>query len=47
MSYWLSMKLRPGVSKEAANAELQPIVEQFAKETPTVFRKVFEYTSGA
>jgi putative ABC transport system permease protein len=37
LNYWLSMKLRPGVSKQAANAELQPIVEQFAKEAPERF----------
>ncbi len=40
-SYWLSMKLRPGIRKEVANAELQPIVEQFAKETPDRFPQGF------
>jgi predicted permease len=29
-----SVKVRPGVTVEQANAELQPIVEQFAKESP-------------
>jgi putative ABC transport system permease protein len=35
------IRLRPGVSREAANAELQPLIEQFAKETPTHFPKKF------
>jgi putative ABC transport system permease protein len=29
-----TMRLRPGVTHAAANAELQPLLEQFAKETP-------------
>jgi hypothetical protein len=32
-----STRLRPGVSRAAANAELQPLLEQFAKETPRHF----------
>jgi len=40
-SYWSSMKLKPGISKEAANAELQPLIEQFAKETPERFPRGF------
>src|SRR5216684_246747 len=35
------VRLRPGVTHEAANAELQPLLEQFAKETPTHFPKKF------
>jgi predicted permease len=35
------IRLRPGVTHEAANAELQPLIEQFAKETPTHFPKKF------
>ena len=35
------MRLKSGVTKEAANAELQALVEQFAKETPTHFPKKF------
>ncbi len=32
--YGGSLKLRPGVTVAQANAELQPLLEQFAKETP-------------
>lgn len=35
--YGSSIKLRPGVSKAAAEAELQPLFEQFARETPDRF----------
>jgi predicted permease len=41
LSYWCSLKLKPGVSKEAASAELQPIIEQFAKESPERFPQGF------
>lgn len=40
-TYGSSIKLRPGISKEAANAELQPLIEQFAKETPQRFPQGF------
>jgi len=33
------VRLRPGVTHAAANAELQPLFEQFARETPTHFPK--------
>ncbi|HKE21320.1 MAG TPA: ABC transporter permease [Bryobacteraceae bacterium] len=36
-----TVKLRPGVSVERANAELQPLLEQFAKENPTRFPETF------
>ena len=36
-----TMRLRPGVTHAAANAELQPLLEQFAKETPSHFPKKF------
>jgi predicted permease len=39
--YFPLVKLRPGVSHKAANAQLQPLLEQFAKETPTHFPKQF------
>jgi predicted permease len=39
--YGASIKLKPGISKAAANAELQPIIEQFAKETPERFPQGF------
>ncbi|HTB10384.1 MAG TPA: ABC transporter permease [Bryobacteraceae bacterium] len=35
------VRLRPGVTHAAADAELQPLLEQFAKETPTHFPKKF------
>ncbi len=36
-----SLKLRPGVTVAQANAELQPILEQFAKLTPTRYPETF------
>jgi putative ABC transport system permease protein len=33
------LRLRPGVTHQAADAELQPLLEQFAKETPGRFPK--------
>jgi putative ABC transport system permease protein len=41
VSYSSAFKLKPGVSREAANAELQPLLEQFAKERPESFPKDF------
>ncbi len=35
------VKLKPGVTHAAADAELQPLLEQFAKETPNHFPKKF------
>jgi len=35
------IRLRPGVTRAAADAELQPLLEQFAKDTPTHFPKKF------
>ena len=35
------LRLRPGITYEAANAELQPLVEQFARETPDHFPNKF------
>ncbi|MBV9405948.1 MAG: ABC transporter permease, partial [Acidobacteriaceae bacterium] len=35
------IKLKPGVSYSAANAEFQALLEQFAKETPRHFPKIF------
>jgi predicted permease len=35
------LKLRAGIPTERANAELQPILEQFAKESPTRFPDAF------
>ena len=35
------IRLKPGVTHAAANAELQPLLDQFAKETPRHFPKKF------
>src|ERR1700722_4607211 len=35
------VRLRPGVTHAAADAELQPLLEQFARDTPTHFPKKF------
>jgi putative ABC transport system permease protein len=42
MEYGAMMKIRPGVSRAAAAAELQPIFQQYAKETPTHFPKLYK-----
>jgi predicted permease len=36
-----TIRLKPGVTHAAVNAELQPLLEQFAKETPRNFPKKF------
>ena len=36
------IRLKPGVTHEAANAELQPLLEQFAKEAPDHYPKKFK-----
>ena len=41
IQYGPLIRLKPGVTHAAANAELQPLLEQFAKETPTHFPKQF------
>ena len=40
-TYDPTIRLKPGVTQAAANAELQPVLEQFAKETPSHFPKKF------
>ena len=40
-TYDVTVRLKPGITHEAANAELQPLLEQFAKETPSHFPKKF------
>lgn len=40
-TYFISLRLKPGVSYERANAELQPVLEQFAQETPQHFPASF------
>ena len=38
----VDVRLRPGVSKDAANAALQPLLEQFAKDQPKQFPEHFQ-----
>ena len=40
-TYFPMIRLKPGVTRAAANAEFQSLVEQFAKETPTHFPEHF------
>jgi len=35
--YIIDILLKPGVTSNAANAELQPLLEQFAQTTPKQF----------
>ena len=35
--HYVGLRLKPGVTHQAANAALQPLIEQFAKQTPTHF----------
>jgi putative ABC transport system permease protein len=41
ISFQARVRLRPGVTHAAADAELQPLFEQFARDTPTHFPKKF------
>lgn len=41
MQYAAPMRLKPGVSRAAANAELQALIQQFAKDTPAHFPASF------
>jgi putative ABC transport system permease protein len=43
-SYFPMIRLKPGVSRAAANAEFQSLVEQFMKQTPTHFPERFRVT---
>jgi len=36
-AFYVGTRLKPGVTHEAANAALQPLIEEFAKETPKHF----------
>jgi predicted permease len=40
--YIVNFRLKPGASREATNAALQPLMEQFARETPKRFPKHFK-----
>jgi predicted permease len=39
--FGVTLKIRPGVTMERANAELQPVLEQLGKETPQRFPEAF------
>ena len=39
--YGVTVKVRPGISVQRANAELQPLLQQFAKEQPSHFPESF------
>jgi putative ABC transport system permease protein len=43
-TYFPMTRLKPGVTRAAANAELQPLLEQFAKQTPSHFPAHFHVT---
>jgi len=38
-SFYCGVRLKPGVTRQQADAALQPLIEQFAKETPNHFPK--------
>jgi predicted permease len=40
--FYTTFRLRPGSTRAMANAELQPLLEQFSKETPTHFPPSFK-----
>jgi len=40
--YAASIKIRPGVSPEAAAAELEPMIREFAKQSPTQYPETFK-----
>jgi hypothetical protein len=40
--YIIDILLKPGVTRDAANAELQPLLEQFAQNTPKQFPEHFK-----
>jgi len=40
-TYFPMIRLKPGVTRAAANAEFQSLLEQFAKQTPTHFHEHF------
>jgi len=42
LSFFVFFKLRQGITRAAANAELQPLFEQFARETPENFPDQFK-----
>jgi predicted permease len=45
--WFLTLKLRPGISKQRPNAELQPLFEQFARETPGRYPDSFKVNLGS
>jgi putative ABC transport system permease protein len=43
-TFFIMVRVKPGVPRAAANAELQSLLEQFAKETPSHFPEHFRVT---
>jgi predicted permease len=43
-TYFVMTRLKPGVTRAAANAEIQSLLEQFAKQTPSHFPEHFRVT---
>src|SRR5258708_9190956 len=43
-TFFVMTRLKPGVPRAAANAEIQSLLEQFAKQTPTHFPEHFRVT---
>ena len=41
INFGVTLKVRPGISTERANAELQPILEQFARQAPARYPETF------
>jgi putative ABC transport system permease protein len=37
LTYYVGLRIKPGITHEAANAALTPLIEQFAKQTPKHF----------
>ena len=46
-SYYVGVRLKPGVSHEAAVGALQPLIEQFAKQSPTHFSPKGRYEASS
>ncbi|WP_254062051.1 ABC transporter permease [Acidobacterium sp. S8] len=42
LAYIVDLRIKPGITREAADAALQPLMEQFARETPKQFPEHFQ-----
>jgi hypothetical protein len=45
-TYYVGLRLKPGVTRAAANGALQPLLEQFAQETPKHFPAIAQVSCG-